>query len=885
VRLVLEHLEPRLAPGDGLLGWLVGGSLLDGPLAPPEAAGAMPERAAAGSWAGGEERDADVLDLGWPWPEAAAPASRPGGTGSGAASPESFSLTPAPGAEGWDPAAPGTAYRLPLGFLALAVSPGGVGPAGAAAPSGFRVLVAEVPAPAADGPAPVAGLADPAGAPRMRDAAGPAASAPSFAQGDRPAPMYFERNVGQVAAPVDYLARAGNATIFLTPTAAVFAIQGSGARGQRSEIGRPGAEPEAPRPGTGVALYMDVVGANPAARAAGVSPLAGKLNYFIGNDPSKWHTNVPTFGRVEYPNVHPGISLAYYGGPGGLEYDFAVSPGADPRAIALKFEGATGIDLSPQGDLVVHTAAGDLVQHAPALYQVTEGLRQPVSGRFALTPELGTPDSDLLTFDVGPYDHARPLVIDPLVLGYSTYFGGSAFDDSNGIAVDGTGAAYITGQTGSLNLPTTPGAFDTSFNGGTWDGFVTKLNASGSALVYSTYLGGSKYDYGWSIAVDGAGQAYVTGRTNSNNFPVTPGAFQAKDKGGTDDVFVTKLSADGSALEYSTYLGGSENEQAGAIAVDPYGDAYVHSLTYSADFPVTPGAFDRVFDGSYCGSLMCGDAFVTKLNPSGSALVYSTFLGGSGVDIGTGVAVDGAGDAYLTGVTGSPNFPVTPGAFDTTFHGGPPSAPFDGYVAKLNADGTALVYATYLGGSGLDEGEGVFAGPSGVAYVAGHTTSADFPVTPGAFQSTFGGGGSWGDAFAAALSADGSSLVYSTYLGGPGVDYATSVAVDGSGSAYITGACAGGFPVTPDGFQTTFGGGPADAFVVKLGPDGTTLLYGTYLGGSNDDGGRGVARDGSGNLYVTGGTESANFPVTPDALKRRNRDGMWDAFVSKFADV
>jgi hypothetical protein len=678
--------------------------------------------------------------------------------------------------------------------------------------------------------------------------------------------LSFEPNVGQTASRVDFLARTGGATVFLTPTAAVFAIQkpppGPPSVDPSTVAGMPSPKLTTPSSDGGAAVYMQIVGANPSARPVGLQELPGKVNYFKGNDPAKWHTDIPTFGRVEYRHIYPGVSLAYYGGSSGLEYDFTVSPGADAHAIALKFDGADGVALDPQGDLVVHTAAGDLVQHAPVLYQETGDQRQPVSGWFVL-------DSGLVRFDVGEYDHSRPLVIDPLVLGYSTFLGGSGEDDGNAIAVDGAGDAYVTGLTDSTNFPTTPGAFETAPNPNLPDAFVTKLNAAGSALVYSTYLGGNFHDIAYGIAVDAAGSAYVTGLTDSTNFPTTPGAFDTTFNG-TSDCFVAKLNVAGSALVYGTYLGGSNYDVGNGIAVDGAGDAYVAGNTGSANFPTTPGAFDATYNGGKYG----GDAFATKLSADGSALLYGTYLGGAKDDYGYAIAVDGAGSAYVTGATNSADFPSTPGAFQTAPDGGHN----DAYVAKLNAAGSALAYGTFLGGILDDYGFGVAVDGAGSAYVTGQTFSFDFPTTPGAFDTSELQGG----AFVARLNSAGSALVYATYLGS-GDTNGLAVRADGAGNAYVTGYTKSlTFPTTLGAFQTTMHG-PSDAFLTKFNPSGDALVYSTYLGGaSNEDPSEmGVAVDAAGSAYVTGWTASGNFPTTPGAFDATYNGG-GDAFVTKF---
>jgi hypothetical protein len=687
--------------------------------------------------------------------------------------------------------------------------------------------------------------------------------------------LSFERNLGQTASRVDFLAHAGNATVFLTPTAAVFAMQGRSELSDQRSAGLPSTAPERRGTNVGVALYMDLVGANPASRAAGVNPLPGKVNYLTGRDPAKWHTDVPTYGRVEYPNVYRGVSLAYYGGPGGLEYDFTVSPGADPSTIALKFGGAGGLELDARGDLLVHTAAGELVQHAPVAYQDAGGTRQPVASRFALHPELKTQDSTLITFDLGPYDHSRRLVIDPLVLGYSTYLGGKGNDYGEAIAVDAAGSAYVAGSTTSSNFPTTPGAFDPSYNGGFLygDAFVSKLSPAGGGLVYSTYLGGSDLDQAFGIALDGAGEAYVTGRTESADFPVTPGAFQTA-YGGYQDAFVAELNATGSGLVYGTYLGGSHYDEAYAIARDTAGNVYVVGDT-SGNFPTTRGAFNTTLNGD--GG---EDIFVTKLNAGGSALGYSTYLGGNNFDYGEAIAVDGAGSAYVTGDTRSTDFPTTPGAFQTGH-----AKADDAFVTKLTPGGNALAYSTYLGGNGGDDGHGIAVDGAGYAYVTGGGNSSDFPFT--VYFSTYKSGG-----FITKVNPVGTGLVYSACLGDA---ESLAIALDGAGNSYVTGytRSATQFPTTSDAFDKTYNGGQVgyDAFLSKLNAGGNRLVYSTYLGGSGDDfystaikGSGAIAVDAAGNAYLTGATDSRDFPTTQGAFDTTSNRG-YDAFVTRFANV
>jgi hypothetical protein len=700
-------------------------------------------------------------------------------------------------------------------------------------------------------------------------------------------PLNFEQNVGQTDSTVDFIARTGSATVFLTPTTAVFSLQ-------NSEFSPPQADQNSEsgtmltdsglltrHSGAGAAVHMKIVGANPDADPTSVDRQPGIVNYFVGNDPNQWHANIPTFAGVRYDEVYPGIDLAYYGNNGQLEYDFIVSPGADPSAITLNFAGADSITIDPQGNLVVHTAAGSLVQQKPYLYQESNGTRQQVAGAFslstqhsALVPLESTQHSALVSFNVGNYDVTRPLVIDPLVLGYSTFLGGGGGDDfGTGIAVDSAGNTYVAGYTQSTHVPTTPGAFDTSHNSGYYDAFVAKLSTDGASVIYGTYLGGSDRDHARGIAVDAADNAYLTGDTISTDFATTPGAFDTSHNG-SSDAFVAKLSADGASLMYGTYLGGSSVENGYGIAVDPTGYANVIGSTVSTDFPTTPSAFDTSFNG-------WRDAFVAKVRVDGTGLVYGSYFGGSGQEDGYGIAVDVAGNAYMTGMTlsqNSQNFPITPGAFDTTFNGY-----YEVFVAKLRADGTGLIYSTYIGGNGGEWGSSIALDDAGNAYVTGETHSNEFPTTPGAYDTTLDQG--YDDMFVTKLSANGSSLVYSTFIGGDaGGDFAYGIALDPVGNAYVTGyTTSADFPTTPGTFDVSYDGN-FDAVFATLSADGSSLLYGTYLGASINDFGNAVAVDDGGNAYVIGETSSPKFPTTPGALKRRNR-GSWDGFVTKFAEV
>ncbi|HEV2492825.1 MAG TPA: SBBP repeat-containing protein [Terriglobia bacterium] len=734
-------------------------------------------------------------------------------------------------------------------------------------------------------------------------------------------PLSFEPNVGQAGSAPDsvkFLSRGAGYALFLTSNEAVLAL-GGGRLTRRSEThDLPDWDfatrlfPPRPMPATNVTpvvLRMRLMNANPGAQAEGAEELPGRINYFLGKEPSQWRSGVPTFARVRYEEVYPGVNLEYYGTHRRLEYDFVVSPGADPRTIAFEIKTGSSrpLRIDSSGALVIETGEGVVRMPKPVVYQpgipswrprsaVSErrwrtarmdsgqsrlalnanlkskrGNRKLVEGRYILkgAHEVG--------FEVATHDPAQPLVIDP-VLTYSTYLGGSRSDFGTGIAVDSSGDAYVTGYTFSADFPTENPA---QVFAGSTDAFVTKLNPTGSALIYSTYLGGSADDLAAGIAVDSSGNAYVTGSTDSLDFP-TQNAVQSANAGGTD-AFVTKLNPTG-ALSYSTYLGGAFTDVGQGIAVDASGSAYLTGSTLSLDFP-TENALQNASGGGY-------DAFVTKLNPSGAALVYSTYLGGSADEnnpflsnVNTaGIAVDSAGNAYVAGYTPSNDFP-TRNAFQTGNHGF-----INAFVSKLNASGSALIYSTYLGGHGNDFGHAIAVDSAGNAYVTGSASSSEFPTLNGlplSLSSTSN------HAFLAKLAASG-SLVYSTLLGGSFNDFGLGVAVDQGANAYVT-----GFTNSPD-FPTVSplqgaSAGGYDVFVTKFAAAGATLTYSTYLGGSRDDHGAAIAVDAQGNAYVTGDTLSPNFPASGGAFKTScGADGNCgsrfsgptpDAFVARISPI
>ena len=684
-----------------------------------------------------------------------------------------------------------------------------------------------------------------------------------------------------------YLARGGGYTLFLGPAEISLVFAGSSQARHEPTGLSPTASPATTEEVREQSLRIRLLNGNPEARPDGLDKLPSRSNYFIGKDPNQWRMNVPHYAKVRLTAVYPGVDVLFYGKGKQLEHDFLVAPGADPRQIRLVFEGAEHVALKENGDLALTLPGGEMTLHAPITYQDSEAGRERVRARFLLA------DNGQVGFEVGPYDTARPLIIDP-VLSYSTYLGGGGAgyvdksDWGNGIAVDGAGNAYVAGLAYPGDFPTTSGAFDRS---GGYAGFVAKFDRDG-ALVYSTFLGGGGYvTEALAIAVDGEGHAYVTGQTQREDFPTTVGAFQTLCAEGTSwgcaDAFVTKINPDGASLAYSTYLGGPGSTASGdfgydwgnGIVIDGEGNAYVAGLTRSYTFPVTAGAFQTTHAGGWA------DVFVAKLNATGSALVYATYLGGTGGslhgDEAYAIAVDGQGSAYVTGLTTSLDFPTTAGAFRPVNSGYT-----NGFISKLIADGSSLGYSTYLGGPGSGRiygGRGIVVDSAGNAYVTG-TADNGFPTTPGTFQPQCSTAPALcSDAFVLKLNPAGSGLVWSTYLGGSGGEEGRGITLDTRGNVYVAGlTTSANFPLR-DAIQGTYAGAGSstwgDGFVAKLSPDASRLVYSTYLGGSSDDAGYGIAVDAAGNAHVTGGTSSTDFPTVNPV--QAGKGGTFDAFVAK----
>ena len=676
-------------------------------------------------------------------------------------------------------------------------------------------------------------------------------------------PLRFEPNVGQATGKARFIGRGMGYNLLLTSTEAVLTFM------TESALLPTRTEPPHRK------IHMASVRIRPIGATEtepfGEAELPGKTYYFTGSDPTMWHPNIPNYARVVYRNLYAGIDWSFYGDHGLLESDFVLAPYADVRRIQVAIDGAGNLHTESNGDLVVGTTSGEVRLHKPVIYQRVNGTTRLVEGGYVLSQDR------TVGFYVGEYDQAEPLIIDPVLI-YSTFLGGAGdeFQTGNGIAVDSLGQVYITGETRSVDFPI-DAAFQSSFAGGT-DAFVSKLSPDGKSLVYSTYLGGSGgFEFGEGIAVDHSGNAYITGVTDSRDFPTTAGSFQTRFPIGIA-AFVTKLSPSGE-LVYSTFLGGGNApilsppfQRGRAIGVDSVGSAYITGETESRNFPVTLGAIQENYGGG------ATDAFVSKLSADGSSLIYSTFLGGDSDDIGYGIAVDRFRNAYVTGMTASPNFRTSHGAFPNSV-----------FVAKMSDDGSSLVYSTRFGDF-PDVGNGIAVDDFGHAYVTGITQSSSFPTTPGAFQSACNTslyGFCNGDAFVTKLSLDGSSFVYSTVLGGGDADSGSSIAVDKSGHAHVTGFTqSSDFPVTQDAVQKVFGEGFRDAFVTTLNATGTGIINSSFLGGDDQEEGHGIALDSAANTYVSGFTASTNFPVTPGVVQTTIKGtGNFDLFLAKLGDT
>lgn len=660
-------------------------------------------------------------------------------------------------------------------------------------------------------------------------------------------PVAFIENKGQIDENIQFYIKQCGTTTFLASDGMTVILTGQDYR---------------------VALKSVYVNASPSNRLIGQEMLTGKMHYLLGNQFEKHRTDVSQFSALYQTDVWPGIDLSIRYTDKGLKRDWIIQSGANPNDIEVKWIGMEKIFIDESGDLIVSHALSELREEYPYCYQQRGEEVIPIICKYNL-------NGDGYGFELGPYDKSLPLIIDPPIQ-YSSYIGGSSNDYCYGIAVDLQGQAYVVGETQSTNFPTTVGSFQPDFKGTVNQAFVAKVSPDFSTLIYCTFLGGNYDDGGAAVVVDDAGYAYVVGNTFSDDFPVTPGAFQTTFHGGVDlsDAFITKLSPGGNSLVFSTYLGGSGQEliQRQQVAFDADGFVYVSGTTTSADFQITPGAFQTVRPGTQ-------SAFISKLTPTADALVFSTYLGGNG-GIGKSAPFVLGADGYIhvAGTTTSPSFPTTVGAFQRTYGGGTA----DGFVCKMAPTGDSIVYSTYLGGNGQDELYYISLDATGSTYVGGLTTSTNYPTTPNVVQSTAPAAQ---NAMVTRLTSDGSALIASTYLGGSNVDVSTGGKLHSNGNIYVVGETnSTNFPVTPMNPPTNPSG--SMAFVSVLDPLFTELVVSFYFGGgtSATSQATSIAINSTG-VYVAGYTNSAEFEVSANAFQPNFRGGTADGFVIKLSDL
>jgi hypothetical protein len=675
-------------------------------------------------------------------------------------------------------------------------------------------------------------------------------------------PSFFVENTGQMDECVKFHLKLPAGNVYFTPEEIVYQFIH---RKQKPKVDWERLlQKEHERPGEIKIenIRARFVGANEKVKIDSSEKAEAKFNYLRGNDPTKWVKGASAYKKIIYKKLYPQIDLKVTNDKGILKQEYHVEAGGEVTDIAVEFEGINRLNINEKGQLEIEAQGGILREDFPLSYQIIDGKKVEVDVNYIIDEE----NKNMVRFKVEKFQKDRELVIDPAMV-YSTFLGGDHFEYCYEIEIDQYGNAYVVGYTQSSTFPTTPGAYDTILDGD-YDLFIAKLDSLGSSLIYSTLLGGSGSEFSWGdlpgLAIDIDGNAYLTGNTYSTDFPTTAGAYDTTSNGGNKDAFITKINSSGSNLIYSTYLGGSGDECGSSITVDDSGDAYVTGFTDSNNFPLTPGAYDSSFNGS------TSDVFITKIDSSGTSLVYSTYLGGSSTEFGRGIVIDTNGNAYIAGSTGSSDFPTTPSAYDTTFSNG------DAFVTKINATGSALVYSTFIGGSDGESSLSISKDDSDNVYITGDTASSDFPATPGAYDTSFNG---IFDAYVAKINASGTGLVYATYLGGTSDEAGWDIDTDGSGTAYVVGlTMSGDFPTSVDAYDGSLDG-EWDAFVSAVDPTGAALSYSTYLGGSNEDLGRGIAFGGMGDICVVGTTYSSDFPATSGAFDETYNTG-GDAFIT-----
>ncbi len=715
------------------------------------------------------------------------------------------------------------------------------------------------------------GQADQAAKPEQLLTTDPALEATARAQVQKnfgKLPLSFVANHGQTDAAVKFTSRGQGAMFFLTANETVMKLRQVKQEKAKGKT--------AIRNSQSAIVKMRFEGANSEPNVTGADLLPGKSNYFIGNDHSHWQRDVANFARVHYDEIYPGIDAVFYGNQRQLEYDFVVAPGADPRQIKLSFAGAESLKLDAAGNLVLKTAVGEVVQQAPVIYQQSGDTRQPVSGGYVLTA------GNQVAFEIGDYDASRELVIDPIVA-FASYLGGGDFDDVNDVTADAAGNVYVAGKTESEDFPANGNLGSNGLLNGDTAAFITKLSPDGTSQLYSTLIDGRKFDSAIGLKVDAQGNAYATGTTGSSNFPLEA-PFQDRVNPGiatqppfvVPDVltaaFVLKLNAAGNALVFSTYLSGNNDDEGFDIAVSNNLRVYVTGYTFSTNFPVK-----NEFQNN---TLLSGkDAFIAVFAADGQSLVYSSYL--RGTKQGNLVAVDGAGNAYITGIADSANLTTRGTNGQPPFRASRPGGD-DAFVAKFNpfaSGNSSLVYSTYLGGSGTDKGLGIAVDSSNQAYVTGITGSVNFPLQAATGSTILDSTNVVNEAFVTCLNANGSGLIFSTFLGGSGEEEGFDIALDSTRNIYVGGRSnSTNFPLV-NPVQATRAGG-FDVFAARISPGGKALTFSSYLGGSSNDFVGGIAVDSLGSIYLGGETTSTNFPTTLGALQTTAQGG-GDGFVAK----
>lgn len=586
------------------------------------------------------------------------------------------------------------------------------------------------------------------------------------------------------------------------------------------------------------------------------------VNYFVG-DKNNWKTNIQTWKEISMGEVYNNIELKLNIYGNNVEKIFTIYPTGSVNDINLKIEGVETLKLNNNGELELWTELGMVNMTMPVAYQIVSGERKHIQVAYNVNPE-----SKSYGFKVGQYDNTKPLIIDPLLS--STFIGGSNTEAAYSIAIDSSGNVYVTGLTYSSNYPTpTWGAYDRTFNGG-FDVFVTKFNSTLSYLLSSTFIGGSDYEWANSIVVDSSGNVYVAGTTESDDFPTTSWSYDISYNGGIDDAFVSKLDSNLYNLLSSTFIGGNNTDDAYSIALDSSGNVYVAGMTGSNDYPTTTWAYDRFYNGNLT------DAFVTKLDGDLSSLLSSTFIGGSDRDYAESIAISSSGNVFIAGSTLSSNYPVTSGAYDTIRDGYE-----DSVVSKLDSTLSSLLSSTLIGGSLSEKSYSIALSSSDKVFVTGRTGSSDFPITTGAYDKTYNGGG---DAYVSTFDINLSNLLSSTFIGGSSTDLPYSLALDSSGYVYITGYTMSSDYPTICAYDTTLTGSK-DGFIAKLNADLSDLFSSTFIGGSDSDIANAIAINSSDNIYITGGTFSTDYPTTTGAYDRYHSGGDDDVFISKFDQV